>query len=43
VEDGVVNLDLEHENGAAARIPLDKIAHGRLEVEFPKAEGRGRA
>ena len=43
VEDGVVNLDLEHENGTPARIPLDKIAHGRLEVEFPKAEGRGRA
>jgi ribosome maturation factor RimP len=43
VEDGVVNLDLEHENGAPARIPLSKIAHGRLEVEFPRAEGRGRA
>ena len=43
VEDGAVNLDLEHEDGAPARIPLDKIAHGRLEVEFPKAEGRGRA
>jgi ribosome maturation factor RimP len=43
VEDGVVSLDLEHEQGAPARIPLDKIAHGRLEVEFPRAEGRGRA
>ena len=43
VEDGVVSLDLENENGAPVRIPLDKIAHGRLEVEFPKAEGRGRA
>jgi ribosome maturation factor RimP len=43
VEDGMVSLSLEHENGAPARIPLDKIAHGRLEVEFPKAEGRGRA
>ncbi len=43
VEDGVVSLDLEHENGAPARIPLSKIAHGRLEVEFPRAEGRGRA
>jgi len=43
VEDGVVSLHLEHENGAPARIPLDKIAHGRLEVEFPRAEGRGRA
>jgi ribosome maturation factor RimP len=43
IEAGVVSLDLEHEQGAPARIPLDKIAHGRLEVEFPKAEGRGRA
>jgi ribosome maturation factor RimP len=43
VEDGVVRLDLERENGGPARIPLDKIAHGRLEVEFPKAEGRERA
>jgi ribosome maturation factor RimP len=43
VEGGVVNLDLEQENGVPASIPLDKIAHGRLEVEFPKAEGRGRA
>ncbi len=42
VEDGVVSLDLEGEQ-AQARIPLEKIAHGRLEVEFPKAEGRGRA
>jgi ribosome maturation factor RimP len=43
VEDGVVSLDLEHENGEPARIPMDKIAHGRLEVEFPGAEGRRRA
>ena len=43
VEEGVVSLALQHESGAQARIPLDKIAHGRLEVEFPKAEGRGRA
>ena len=43
VEDGIVSLDLEHEQGAPARIPLDKIAHGRLEVEFPRAEGRWRA
>jgi ribosome maturation factor RimP len=41
VEDGVVSLDLEDEQGARARIPLDKIAHGRLEVEFPRAESRG--
>jgi hypothetical protein len=25
---------LEKEKGATARIPLEKIAHGRLEVEF---------
>ena len=36
VEEGVVSLALQHESGAQARIPLDKIAHGRLEVEFPK-------
>jgi len=24
----------EKEGGAVARVPLDKIAHGRLEVEF---------
>ncbi len=34
-QDGVVTLDLEREQ-AAARVPLAKIAHGRLEVEFPK-------
>jgi ribosome maturation factor RimP len=34
VEDGVVSLTLEREGGAVARIPLGKIAHGRLEVEF---------
>ena len=39
VEGGVVSLDLAHEDGAQARIPLDKIAHGRLEVEFPKSRG----
>ena len=43
VEGGVVSVGLEHENGAQARIPLEKIAHGRLEVEFPSAEGRRRA
>ena len=41
VEDGEVGLSLENEGGQAARIPLDKIAHGRLEVEFPAA-GRGK-
>lgn len=34
-EDGVVTLDLEKEE-ASARIPWDKISHGRLEVEFPR-------
>jgi ribosome maturation factor RimP len=36
VEDGVVSLGLEKEGGAVARIPLGKLAHGRLEVEFKK-------
>ena len=35
-EDGVVTLSLEEE-GAEARIPCARIAHGRLEVEFPRA------
>ena len=34
VEGGVVSLGLEKEGGAVTQIPLDKIAHGRLEVEF---------
>ena len=34
-EEGVVTLALEKE-GATARVPLGKVAHGRLEVEFPK-------
>jgi ribosome maturation factor RimP len=34
-EDGVITLDLEKE-GLEARIPWAKIAHGRLEVEFPR-------
>jgi ribosome maturation factor RimP len=36
VEDGEVGLSLEKEGGQSARIPLEKIAHGRLEVEFRK-------
>ena len=36
VENGEVGLSLENEGGQAARIPLDKIAHGHLEVEFRK-------
>jgi ribosome maturation factor RimP len=35
LEDGVVSVGIERE-GAVARIPLAKIAHARLEVEFPK-------
>ena len=34
-EDGVVTLSLEQEK-TTARIPWAKIAHGRLEVEFPQ-------
>jgi ribosome maturation factor RimP len=33
-EDGVVTLDLEKEK-LTAKVPLGKISHGRLEVEFP--------
>jgi ribosome maturation factor RimP len=35
-EDGVVGITLEKEGGTLCRIPLAKIAHGRLEVEFPR-------
>jgi ribosome maturation factor RimP len=35
-EDGIVTVMLEKEGGAAARIPLAKLSHGRLEVEFPR-------
>ncbi len=35
LEDGVLSVALEKE-GAVARIPLAKVAHARLEVEFPK-------
>ncbi len=35
-EDGVVGVTLEKEGGRLCRIPLAKIAHGRLEVEFPR-------
>ncbi len=34
-ERGIVTLALENE-GTTASIPLEKISHGRLEVEFPK-------
>ena len=36
VEHGEVGLSLEKEGGQTATIPLEKIAHGRLEVEFRK-------
>jgi ribosome maturation factor RimP len=38
-EEGVLSLVLEREGGEPARIPCDRIAHGRLEVELP---GRAR-
>jgi ribosome maturation factor RimP len=31
---GVVSVRLEKEGGSVALIPFEKIAHGRLEVEF---------
>ncbi len=34
-EGGVVTLDLEKGQGEAL-VPLSKVSHGRLEVEFPK-------
>jgi ribosome maturation factor RimP len=34
VEDGVLVVSLEKEKGAVARVPLAKVSHGRLEVEF---------
>jgi hypothetical protein len=33
-----VGVRLEKEGGADFRIPLAKIAHARLEVEFPKSK-----
>ena len=34
VENGVIGLRLEKERDARALVPLAKVAHGRLEVEF---------
>ena len=34
VDDGVLAVVLEKEKGAVARVPLAKVSHGRLEVEF---------
>lgn len=39
-ENGVVTLDLE-KGGGEARVPLAKVSHGRLEVEFPGRGQRG--
>ena len=36
VEAGVIELLLEKEKGLLAKVPLDKVSHGRLEVEFGK-------
>ena len=34
-DQGAVTIRLEKEGGTLAVIPLEKVAHGRLEVEFP--------
>jgi len=34
LEQGVLSVGLEKEGGGVARVPLAKISHGRLEVEF---------
>lgn len=34
LENGVVEVVLENEGGKLARVPFEKISHGRLEVEF---------
>jgi ribosome maturation factor RimP len=34
VDDGTLVVVLEKEKGAVARVPLAKVSHGRLEVEF---------
>jgi len=38
IEEGFVAVRLEREGGPDFRIPLAKIAHARLEVEFPKSK-----
>jgi ribosome maturation factor RimP len=38
IEDGLVAVCLTKESGAECRIPLAKIAHARLEVEFPRGK-----
>jgi len=39
-EDGIVTLHLG-EGGQSARVPVERIAHGRLEIEFPKDRQAG--
>jgi ribosome maturation factor RimP len=36
VADGVAEVMLEKEGGALVRLPLDRLAHGRLEPEFKR-------
>ncbi len=38
-EDGIASVNLEKEGGAVCQVPLAKLSHGRLEVEF---SSRGR-
>jgi ribosome maturation factor RimP len=38
-DDGIVTLD-PGQGQAAARVPLAKVSHGRLEVEFPTTKAR---
>jgi ribosome maturation factor RimP len=33
-EEGVLSVALLKEGGKVARIPFEKVSHGRLEVEF---------
>ena len=36
IEDGMLCVTLENEGGKVARVPFEKVSHGRLEVEFPR-------
>ena len=36
VTDGQVRLSLEREGGVETKIPIEKVSHGQLEVEFPR-------
>jgi ribosome maturation factor RimP len=36
LEGGVLRVTLEKEGGTVASIPLEKVSHGRLEVEFSR-------